>query len=40
VTTKWGAPKWPPPLFFIVWLLARWTLGLDTERYAERWRGD
>jgi rSAM/selenodomain-associated transferase 2 len=24
---------------FIVWLLARWTLGLDTERYAERWRG-
>ena len=25
--------------FFIVWLLARWTLGLDTERYAERWRG-
>ena len=23
---------------FIVWLLARWTLGLDTERYAERWR--
>src|SRR5438093_1141221 len=26
-------------LFFIVWLLARWTLGLDTERYAERWRG-
>jgi len=24
--------------FFIVWLLARWTLGLDTERYAERWR--
>jgi len=26
--------------FFIVWLLARWTLGLDTERYAERWRGD
>jgi rSAM/selenodomain-associated transferase 2 len=23
----------------IVWLLARWTLGLDTERYAERWRG-
>jgi rSAM/selenodomain-associated transferase 2 len=26
-------------LGFIVWLLARWTLGLDTERYAERWRG-
>jgi rSAM/selenodomain-associated transferase 2 len=25
--------------FFIVWLLARWTLELDTERYAERWRG-
>jgi rSAM/selenodomain-associated transferase 2 len=25
--------------FTIVWLLARWTLGLDTERYAERWRG-
>jgi rSAM/selenodomain-associated transferase 2 len=24
---------------FIVWLLARWTVGLDTERYAERWRG-
>ena len=24
---------------FIVWLLALWTLGLDTERYAERWRG-
>ena len=24
---------------FIVWLLARWTLGLDTERYASRWRG-
>jgi rSAM/selenodomain-associated transferase 2 len=24
---------------FIVWLLARWTLGLDTERYAKRWRG-
>ncbi len=24
---------------FIVWLLLRWTLGLDTERYAERWRG-
>lgn len=23
----------------IVWLLARWTLGLDTQRYAERWRG-
>jgi len=26
-------------LFFIVWLLALWTLGFDTERYAERWRG-
>jgi len=25
--------------FFIVWLLARWTVGLDTQRYAERWRG-
>jgi rSAM/selenodomain-associated transferase 2 len=25
--------------FFIVYLLARWTLKLDTERYAERWRG-
>jgi len=25
--------------FFIVWLLLRWTLGLDTQRYAERWRG-
>lgn len=25
--------------FFIVWLLALWTLGFDTERYAERWRG-
>ena len=25
--------------FLIVWLLARWTLRLDTERYAERWRG-
>jgi rSAM/selenodomain-associated transferase 2 len=25
--------------FFIVWLLARWTLGLDTERYAAHWRG-
>jgi rSAM/selenodomain-associated transferase 2 len=24
---------------FIVWLLALWTLGFDTERYAERWRG-
>ncbi len=23
----------------IVWLLLRYTLGLDTERYAERWRG-
>ena len=26
-------------LAFIVWLLFRYTLGLDTERYAERWRG-
>ncbi len=25
--------------FFIVWLLALWTLRLDTERYAEKWRG-
>ena len=25
--------------FFIAWLLACWTLGLDTQRYAERWRG-
>ncbi|MBI4636435.1 MAG: TIGR04283 family arsenosugar biosynthesis glycosyltransferase [Candidatus Rokubacteria bacterium] len=25
--------------FFIVWLLALYTLGLDTQRYAERWRG-
>jgi rSAM/selenodomain-associated transferase 2 len=25
--------------FFIVWLLLLHTLGLDTERYAERWRG-
>jgi len=25
--------------FFIVWLLALWTLGVNTERYAERWRG-
>ena len=25
--------------FLIVWLLARWTLKLDTERYAEKWRG-
>jgi rSAM/selenodomain-associated transferase 2 len=24
---------------FIVWLLARWTLRLDTQRYAERWSG-
>jgi rSAM/selenodomain-associated transferase 2 len=24
---------------FIAWLLALWTLGFDTERYAERWRG-
>jgi rSAM/selenodomain-associated transferase 2 len=23
---------------FIVWLLALWTLRLDTQRYAERWR--
>ena len=22
----------------IVWLLALWTFGFDTERYAERWR--
>jgi hypothetical protein len=22
-----------------VWLLTLWTLGADTERYAERWRG-
>ena len=26
-------------LLFIVWLLALHTLGLDTQRYAERWRG-
>jgi hypothetical protein len=26
-------------LFFIVWLLAVHTLGFDTQRYAERWRG-
>ena len=26
-------------LAFCVWLLALYTLGLDTERYAERWRG-
>ncbi len=26
-------------LFFIVWLLALHTLGFDTQRYAERWRG-
>jgi rSAM/selenodomain-associated transferase 2 len=26
-------------LFFIVWLLLLHTLGLDTQRYAERWRG-
>jgi rSAM/selenodomain-associated transferase 2 len=26
-------------LVIIVWLLLRHTLGLDTERYAERWRG-
>ncbi len=25
--------------FFIVWLLALHTLGRDTQRYAERWRG-
>lgn len=25
--------------FFIVWVLLLYTLGLDTERYAERWRG-
>jgi rSAM/selenodomain-associated transferase 2 len=25
--------------FFIVWLLALHTLGLDTQRYSERWRG-
>jgi rSAM/selenodomain-associated transferase 2 len=25
--------------FFIVWLLFLHTLGFDTERYAERWRG-
>ncbi len=25
--------------FFIVWLLLLHTLGLDTERYAKRWRG-
>ncbi len=25
--------------FFIVWLLFLYTLGFDTERYAERWRG-
>jgi rSAM/selenodomain-associated transferase 2 len=24
---------------FIVWLLARWTLRLPTQHYAERWRG-
>jgi len=24
---------------FILWLLALWTLRLDTQRYAERWRG-
>ncbi len=24
---------------FIVWLLALWTLRVDTQRYAERWRG-
>lgn len=26
-------------LLFIVWLLLRHTLGLDTQRYADRWRG-
>lgn len=26
-------------LAFSTWLLLRYTLGLDTERYAERWRG-
>ena len=26
-------------LFFCWWLVGRFTLGLDTERYAERWRG-
>ena len=26
-------------LFFIVWLLFLYTLRLDTQRYAERWRG-
>lgn len=26
-------------LVFIAWLLLRHTLGLDTQRYAERWRG-
>ena len=25
--------------FFIVWLLLLHTLRLDTQRYAERWRG-
>jgi rSAM/selenodomain-associated transferase 2 len=25
--------------FLCVWLVGRHTLGLDTERYAERWRG-
>ena len=25
--------------FFIVWLLLLYTLGFDTQRYAERWRG-
>ena len=25
--------------FFCWWLVGRFTLGLDTERYAERWRG-
>jgi len=25
--------------FFIVWLLALHTLGFDTQRFAERWRG-
>ena len=26
--------------FFCWWLVGRFTLGLDTERYAERWRDD
>jgi hypothetical protein len=36
--TRAGRGRWPTFLF-IVWLLAVWMLGLDTERYAERWRG-